>query len=101
MMWGNFLILLLVSPMVFAAKPKPTVFMCKNSKIVRTIKVETLDESGLCRTTYTKAGVDKEVGNGLKRQSCMGFLNNIKGNLEKAHWNCKDVSHRITSSVNL
>lgn len=75
----------------------PNYFMCKNKATVRTIRVET--EKGLCKTTYTKEGVDQIVGQGQSENTCYGILNNIKGNLEKADWKCKDISQaRISSS---
>ena len=71
--------------------------LCKNKATVRTIRVE--KEKGLCVTTYTKEGVDQIVGQGQAENTCFGILNNIKGNLEKADWKCKDISQaRISSS---
>jgi len=75
-----------------AAIEKPSFIMCKNKKIIRTVRVEpTMDPKG-CITTYTKAGIDRVVGTGIHIRSCVNFLNNIKTNLEKANWNCRDIS---------
>ena len=68
--------------------------MCKAKKIVRTIRVTTKGDE--CTTVYTKSGVDRVVSNGKSRQSCIGVMENIKGNLEGAQWKCKDIS---TASV--
>lgn len=85
-----FAVLFILSASVTAAAPQPYV-MCRQSDRVRTIRVTT-DEQGQCQTYYTKAGVDELVGHGRNMDSCMGFLTNIKGNLESANWSCRDVS---------
>ncbi|MEK6555104.1 MAG: hypothetical protein AABZ31_07690 [Bdellovibrionota bacterium] len=64
--------------------------MCKNKKIVRTIRVEKAGDE--CKTIYTKAGLDKDVGGGKFAGSCDKIVENIKGNLEKAGWTCKPVA---------
>lgn len=65
--------------------------MCRSQKTIRTIRVEKVD-NGECRTVYTKAGVDRPVGNAKNPESCVSFLNNIRKNLEGASWNCRDIS---------
>lgn len=64
--------------------------LCKNKKVVRTIRIQEIQDG--CVTTYTKAGVDKVVGQGQHLTSCQSFLDNIKGNLEEAAWKCRDIS---------
>jgi hypothetical protein len=64
--------------------------LCKNKKVVRTIRIEKAGDE--CRTIYTKAGVDKNVGGGKFAGSCDKIVENIKGNLEKAGWTCKPVA---------
>lgn len=64
--------------------------LCKNKKIVRTIRIE--KEGDECKTIYTKAGIDKDVGGGKFAGSCDKIVENIKGNLEKAGWTCKPVA---------
>lgn len=83
---------------IIAADEKDASYvLCKNKATVRTIRVE--KDKGLCKTTYTKEGVDQIVGQGQAENTCFGILNNIKGNLEKADWKCKDISQaRISSS---
>ena len=72
---------------------KSTYVMCRSRKIVRTIRVAKVKESGgACTTYYTKAGNDRVVGTGIRHSSCYKFLNNIRENLEKANWKCKDIS---------
>ena len=67
--------------------------MCKNQKVVRTLRVVKKEENGnTCETLYTKAGVDRVVGRSKTLLGCDDFLNNVKGNLEKAAWKCKDIS---------
>jgi len=73
-------------------------WMCKNRKEVRTIRVQI--EAGVCSTFYSKAGDEKVVGSGKNHDSCVNFLNNIKTNLEKSNWACRDISAtRITASA--
>ena len=74
-------------------------WMCKSSKRVRTIRVH-VDETGYCSTFYSKEGVEKNVGSGKNRESCLNFLNNIKTNLEKSSWACRDISSsRMSASA--
>lgn len=73
-------------------------WLCKNKKDVRTIRVY-VDKDGVCSTHYAKAGVEKVVGSGKNHDSCAHFLENIKTNLEKSNWVCRDItSTRITAS---
>lgn len=78
--------------------PESTMVLCKNKDVVRTIQIE--EASGQCTTVYTKAGVDREVGNGRNRSSCERVLENIRGNLDKAGWRCREVSQVISSEKN-
>lgn len=64
--------------------------ICRLGKTVRTLRVVKLKD-GRCQTIYTKAGEDKEVGSGLNQNSCEKIFQDIKVNLEKAHWDCKDT----------
>ncbi len=74
-------------------------WICKNQKQVRTIRVH-VDQAGICSTYYSKQGEEKVVGSGRNHDSCQNFLNNIKTNLEKSSWTCRDISaSRITASV--
>lgn len=73
-------------------------WLCKNRKEVRTIRVQI--DGAVCTTFYSKLGAEKNVGSGKNHDSCVQFLNNIKTNLEKSNWNCRDISAtRITASV--
>lgn len=72
-------------------------WLCKNRKDVRTIRVH-VGSDGVCSTHYAKAGVEKSVGSGKNQESCVQFLENIKTNLEKSNWVCRDItSTRITA----
>jgi hypothetical protein len=74
-------------------------WLCKSRKQVRTIRV-VVDNSGICTTMYEKEGSEKSVGSGRNHESCFNFLNNIKTNLEKSNWTCRDISSsRMTASM--
>lgn len=74
-----------------AQKQLEAMSLCRNGEIVRSIRVEkSSDEDYAC--IYTKYGVDRQVGQGQNLASVKGILNNIKGNLEKAGWQCRDAS---------
>jgi len=74
-------------------------WICKFQKEVRTLRVF-VNNSGTCSTHYSKQGEEKVVGSGRNQESCQNFLNNIKTNLEKSNWACRDVSGtRITAST--
>lgn len=74
-------------------------WLCKNKKEARTIRVQ-VDKANICTTYYSKQGTEKSVGSGKSHASCMSFLENIKTNLEKSNWACRDISAtRITASV--
>ena len=61
--------------------------ICRNAKAVRTLRIE--KKSNLrCQTYYTKAGVDQSIGSSVNLDSCMSYLNRVRGTLEKASWNC-------------
>ena len=76
--------------------PHPTYVICKNRKIVRTVRVEKA-AGGSCKTIYTKAGVDRDIGSGRNSASCFKFMDNVQGNLESAGWKCKDISSSAIS----
>jgi hypothetical protein len=73
-------------------------WLCKNKGEVRTIRVQ-VDDHGSCLTFYSKAGSEKVVGTNRNREACMNFLNNIKTNLEKSSWNCRDISDTKTTAA--
>ena len=77
---------------------KTTYLICKNGPSVRTLRVLT-EKNGGCVTTYTKEGVDQSVAHSWKSDRCSKVLANIRINLEKAQWKCKDISEaRVSSS---
>ena len=74
-------------------------WLCKSKKQVRTIRVH-VDETGTCTTMYSKENSEKSVGSGKNQESCLNFLNNIKTNLEKSNWTCRDISSaRMTAGL--
>jgi hypothetical protein len=78
----------------------PTYMICKLKGSVRTLRVHKKDGGG-CQTTYTKEGVDKVVSEAWATKSCEKVLLNIRDNLEKASWKCKDISEaRVSFSEN-
>lgn len=73
-------------------------FLCKNGKQARTIRVH-IDSTGQCSTYYSKDGTEKSIGTGKNTNSCVNILENVKTNLEKSSWACRDISAtRITAS---
>lgn len=75
-------------------------WICKNKKEVRTIRVIVDSKTKECITLYSKSGSEKEVGSGKWQESCISFMNNIRTNLEKSNWTCRDISStKITSVV--
>ncbi|MGE0764586.1 MAG: hypothetical protein AB7N80_15025 [Bdellovibrionales bacterium] len=94
--------LALVLPFISAAEGavgNAAYVMCRSQKTVRTIRV--IEGGETCTTIYTKAGIDKIVGNGKNRQSCHDVMKNIRTNLEGAAWKCKDISSsRVTEETN-
>lgn len=82
-------------------KNDPVYLICKNKKMVRTLRVSKKSNGG-CSATYTKEGVDQIVGNSWAVERCSKIIINIKDNLEKADWKCKDISEtRVSSSESL
>lgn len=65
--------------------------LCKTHSTVRTIRIDK-DKLGLCRTIYTKDGVDQIVGSARQKDSCESYLKNIKTNLESAQWKCRRIA---------
>lgn len=64
--------------------------ICRNQKIVRTIRVEC--QKGECDTIYTKDGTDRVEGSNNNVLGGQKILGNIQNNLEKAAWKCNDVT---------
>jgi hypothetical protein len=75
-------------------------WLCKNKKEVRTIRVHIDEKTGMCATIYSRDGAEKTVGSGKNQESCIGFMNNVKTNLEKSNWSCRDISStKISASL--
>jgi hypothetical protein len=76
----------------------PIYLICKIRTLVRTLRVQKKPQ-GKCISTYTKNGVDQIVGRSTSIAQCSKVLTNIRENLEKANWKCKDISEaRVSSS---
>jgi len=81
-----------------APEKDPTYLICKLRGSVRTLRVEK-KKGGPCITTYTKEGVDQQVSESWLNNRCSKVLLNIRDNLEKGNWKCKDISEaRVSSS---
>jgi hypothetical protein len=77
------------------AEDKDLYVLCKNQKQVRSLRIQdTADHKG-CEVIYTKDGVQKLQGSGQYFEGCLKVLNNIKANLEKGWWKCRDVTKTI------
>ncbi len=90
--------LVLTSTLSFAQKSTEHLVICRNSKAVRTLRVEK-NKGPRCQTLYTKAGVDQNIGNSLSMNACLDFLNKVRLTLEKAQWNCKDIKGSAVSTL--
>jgi hypothetical protein len=92
-LWLSAFVVILMSISAFAVAEEPEVkqyVICKNQKIVRTIRVECT--KGECDTIYTKDGTDRVEGHNNNVFGGQKILSNIKGNLEKAAWKCNDIT---------
>lgn len=91
---------LLVSLFSFSAAADLSIslILCKQNKMVRTLRVET-DEDQKCRAIYTKQGIDENIGSGSTASGCDGFVEGVRKTLEEAQWNCRNVKEARTSAV--
>ena len=96
-----FYLLFVIGPVSLAAESQASIIMCKNKKIVRTLRVMKVDNDNKCIAMYSKGGTDKIVGAGKSISTCNGVLENIKGNLEKAAWKCKETTADIVQSYDV
>ncbi len=69
--------------------------LCKIGKEVRTLRVE--KKSSICVATYTKAGVDKEVGRSSEFNTCLEVADKIRKTIEGGGWKCKDINQAKVS----
>lgn len=80
-----------------AAVADEPLLICKNKKIVRTVRIT--KEKGLCKTRYTKEGKTQDIGSGMNPSSCQKVLEGVRKNLEASHWSCRDVKASSVSDV--
>jgi hypothetical protein len=98
-MTAMFLPLILISSLSSAAIVETELsMMCRLSKNVRTLRVEKLD-NGTCRTVYTKAGVDQNIGNAQNQDSCAEILYKVRDVLVSADWKCREVKESRVSNI--
>lgn len=82
------------------AEEKPNFLICRNQNNVRIVKIEKETNGPHCIAKYSKSGNEKEVGRALNGDSCLKIMENIKINLEKSNWKCKETTNvTITSTV--
>lgn len=77
---------------------KQTHFLCQIYGTVRTIRI--VQDGEECNTTYTKEGQAEVVAEGRNKITCYSVLHNIKNNLEKAKWKCRDISSAVVLESN-
>lgn len=79
-----------VSPEPEANKENSSYVICRNQKLVRTIRVDL--QGAACKAVYTKEGKDDIVGKSGTADLCYDVVRKIRINLEKGGaWKCKDV----------
>lgn len=93
--------IVVLAPVALVAQTQASIIMCKNKKIVRTLRIMQMESESKCITMYTKAGTDKIVGSGKSISTCTTVTDNIKGNLEKAGWKCKEATADVISHYNI
>jgi len=74
-------------------EPKSTAeyfVICRNLKVVRTLRVEVTPEK--CTAIYTKLGQDRSIGSSQRGTSmCRGFVDQVRDTISKAGWKCKEM----------
>ncbi len=90
-------ILIILFFLTLAANADEPLLICKNKKIVRTVRIT--KEKGLCRTNYTKDGKTQLIGSGMNPASCLKVLEGVRKNLEASHWSCRDVKESSVSDI--
>ncbi len=93
--------IVVLTPVALAAQTQASIIMCKNKKIVRTLRIMQMEADSKCVTLYSKGGNDKIVGSGRSMSTCTTVTENIKGNLEKAGWKCKETTANVISHYNI
>ncbi len=88
---------LLISLPSFSQEPAPITdyfLLCKNLKVVRTLRVEKTKDR--CTAYYTKAGIDKVVGTSIQPDKCRNFADQVRDNIVKAGWKCREIKSEVT-----
>lgn len=92
------MVIFLLGPVLaMGAHPDEPLLICKNKKIVRTVRIT--KENGRCQTIYTKNGKSQLIGSGINPVSCQNFLDGVRKNLEASHWSCRDVKESSVSDI--
>ncbi len=90
----------IISSTLAFAEDKPNFLICRNQKNLRIVRIEKEAAGPHCVAKYAKSGISKEVGRALNINSCIKIMENIKINLEKSSWKCKETTNTtITSTV--
>lgn len=88
-MCKSWLVLAFVMFPTFAQSP--TYAICKLKGHVRTVRND-VDAQGVCHTIYSKDGSGKDVGQAKNKESCTKVFNNVRENLVKSNWVCRDIA---------
>lgn len=83
---------------LFAADSE-TLIICKNQKNVRTMTVKSFDGQFYV-AEYTRNSLKQEVARAKQKSVCLEVVSNIKVNLQKAGWVCKEVLDTTETVLN-
>jgi len=73
--------------------------LCKNLKIVRSLRVEATPQK--CTAIYTKLGQDRSIGTSQRGVvNCRSFVNQVRDTLVNAGWKCKEMKSGQVSHLN-
>ena len=89
--------LILVLFLGFFVRADEPLLICKNKKVVRTIRIT--KENGLCKTNYSKDGKSQMIGSGLNPASCQKILEGVRKNLEASNWSCREAKATSFSDI--
>jgi hypothetical protein len=73
--------------------------ICKQNKIVRTLRSMGPEGDDGCRAFYGKNGNETQVGQGKFGETCVKIVQNIRTNLEAAGWKCKDIKQYTSTNA--
>lgn len=74
-----------------------SMIICKLNKGVRTLHV--VHKEGQCNMVYSKGIKTEVLGTGQFTASCIKVMNNVRSNLEKSGWSCREVKESRMSQL--